>query len=200
MNARAAALVAAAFVLCGCVAVPPPGPTEADRVAFNERILDKSWANSGLPGERPAIDTQAETDSLAWVQAISLCMADSAVANYGWGFNGIDGYTLYGPSGDTVDDPDKQLAFYGCIAAHSYVDAYADVRTPAQLDFIYDYYADWLVPCVLDQGYTFGIVPTRDQFHEYNGQWTPYSAVVPNLTSTEYERLALACGAEIPAL
>jgi len=199
MNARAAALVAAAFVLVGCAAVPPPGPTDADAVDYRQRILERSWQNTGLAGEAPQIDaTVAPTYDLA-MQAVSTCVSSAVSGGFSWGFGPADGFELMGASGGDLDDPAVQRAFYLCVAATTYPPDLSDVLTSAQLDYIYDYLAEWLVPCIITEGYRIEAVPTRDEFHDLYGQWSPYASVTPSVPQRDYERLAAACGPEVPA-
>jgi hypothetical protein len=200
MNARAAALVAAALVLSGCVATPPPGPTEVDLAAFQARMLELSWSNSGLSGEPPSVDPQPQSSVNDSVMAVGQCMEHAGVGGQSWEFSSSRGYMLYGPAEGPAGDPVVQLAFYTCVAAYGFVHTADEVRTPAQLDFIYDYFADWLVPCILDQGYALSEVPSRAEFHEIYGVWSPYWSISPSLTTRPLEELIAVCGPEMPEL
>lgn len=60
----------------------------------------------------------------------------------------------------------------------------------AQLDYLYDYYQDTLVPCLQLQGLDVGFAPSRSEFASVAGwvSWDPYSelgAAVPPSRSAE---------------
>jgi hypothetical protein len=205
MTARAAAFIAAAFVLCGgflsgCVAVPPPGPSAAQRDAYRAETLRLTWANTGLTGEPPAVDEQQVETDIDWVQAVAQCLTDNGVASAGWSYGSGQGYSLAESPGVDLDDDAVQLSFYTCAAAFDPPQTFDAVLSDAQLDFIYDYYQDWLIPCVIMQGYHFTDVPTRTEFKVIAGQWSPFYSVDISISGADYEELERLCGAERPQL
>lgn len=194
-----AALVA--LSLSGCVAEPPPGPSDAEVAAMREHELDQTWARTGLAGDRPAVEAGSPVDSEAWGQAIYDCVQQRGFVMQAMEWSTDSGAAVATNSGDTVDDPELQRAFYECVAATPRAFDERDlVLTDAQLDYIYDYYETWLVPCVILQGYRFTDVPTRVEFHSLAGQWSPFYSVDISISGADYEQLERACGAEQPVL
>jgi hypothetical protein len=209
MTARAAAFIAAAFVLCGgflsgCVAVPPPQPSDDDAIAaFNESMLSMTWQNTGLDTitERPRFQQGPALEQSPWLDATFACMTEQGLGNYGLGFSPGSGFELYGPDSSTAQDPSDLLAFYTCVAANALVpDEGFSALSDEQLDYIYDYYQDWLVPCVIMQGYHFTDVPSRIEFRALGGQWRPFYSVDISISGADYEELERLCGAERPQL
>lgn len=203
MFARAAALVAAAFVLCGCVAVAPAGPTATEVAGYNERILRSTWINTGISEifSQPQVEQGTALVIDDWFTAVFSCMTASGYDGYSIGYSYGSGATVGSSSGEVVTDAAVQLAFYRCAAANPVdVVASGELLSPAQIDYVYDYYQEWVVPCMIAEGLTVRDPPTRQDFHELYGQWSPYWSVHNTIGGTEVEDLQLVCGADRPAL
>jgi len=199
MPARLAALVAMALLLAGCVAVPPPGPSEAEIAEYNAELLDLTWAATGLEGvvDRPATGSGRPLQSAAWFDATFACMSAQGIGNLAITSSSESGFELYG----AWTDADDQLAFYRCAAANPIDPAGSlEVLTDDQLDYIYDYYLQSLVPCMVLNGFAPTSAPTRVEFHALAGQWSPYYSVDVGLGRVQYEEIESICGAERPLL
>ena len=198
---RIAVAVVGVLALAGCVVVPPPGPTDAAVAEYNAVMLDKSWANTGLDGavQRPAAGSGAPLPRLEWFDATFACMANSGIGGLSVGYTSADGYTLYGNNGPTDFEPNQQLAFYRCAAEHP-VNPEAELLTDDQLNYIYDYYLQALVPCMVLNGFPPSTAPTRVEFFALAGQWSPYYSVDVGLSGIQYEEIEQTCGPERPQL
>jgi len=203
MIARAAAIVAAALALSACVAVPPPGPTAEQVADYNDDILRATWITTGLSEvfPRPEV-TQGDTlDIDDWLITMSECMTANGYAEYAMGYNPRTGFVLYGPSGGGLATAAMQLSFYRCAAAHPVeVVSNHQLLSPAQIDYVYDYYQQWVVPCLIAEGVMVRDPPTRQGFHEVYGQWSPYGGVHNSIGGSEVDDLQRICGADRPAL
>jgi len=200
MRVRMAVVALVALTLSGCVAVPPPGPSAGAIADHRAEILEKTWANTGLSGDAPTATPRTPSTEMEWVEAITGCLTDNGVAASGWSFGSDEGYALLSESGGDVDDPAAQRVFYVCVASIAAPRETDDVLSDEQLDYIYDYYQEWLVPCVIMQGYRLSAVPTRTEFKALGGEWRPFYSVDISISGADYEELERLCGAERPQL
>ena len=177
----------------------PPGPTEDEIAAYAQVTLDRTWVSTGLDGtvDRPVVQSGATLGQGDWFTAMFACMQQEGYLDVGIGTSSEAGAALYDSSGLSIDDPVAQLAFYKCAAAHPIeLSSEYVVMSEKQLDYIYDYYASWLVPCVVDHGYLPRGIPSRSSFHESQGLWSPYN--VERLTERDRVALVDACGSDQP--
>jgi hypothetical protein len=64
----------------------------------------------------------------------------------------------------------------------------------AQADYLYDYFATWLVPCLDAHGYRFTeTVPTRAQFVAGAAAWNPTNSVISIITESDRSELFATC-------
>ena len=97
-------------------------------------------------------------------------MAASGVVN--WGYDATEGLFIPGDSATTSE----QLQFYWCFEKYPTV----DLLTRAQIDFIYDYYVRWLIPCLESNGYNVMNAPSRRAFRDADPsieRWNPYRSL-----------------------
>lgn len=203
MGARLAALMAGALLLSGCVPIaqPPAGPDDSEMAAINERMLDATWRITGLTGGPPAVEAGPATGANEWGQVVFSCMQQAGFTIQGFEYSLEGGAALGATSGDAVNDSPTQRAFYVCVAENPYAsDRRDEVLSNEQLDYIYDYYLSWVVPCMVMNGFTPSSAPSREEFHTVAGQWSPYYSVDVGLSSVQYEHLEALCGAERPSL
>ena len=196
MIVRAASILlvgAVTFALAGCVTPrePPPSLSAEDLELATEQRIDLAWAHTGLEGtvERPDVVPTAERtfDDLA------TCIADLGVVEWSMsdspqevGLDAISGL-------NTVE---VQLGMYECFALHP-VATMSDVvpLTRDQLDYLYDYYSTWLIPCLASKSIPVTQAPTREEFRTPIWQgWSPYSAAISITTPDEYDAIVSACG------
>jgi hypothetical protein len=162
--------------------------------------LDRQWAFTGLDGVMPrpevAVEEIGTVDGFS--EHLSGCMAEAGFDSWGSGPYGLDMSTV-NPDG-AQSTPEQQYSYYGCVARFPNIDPLTD----EQLDFVYDYYQRWLVPCLETEGQQLRDVPTRAQFHEYravNGWlWGPYSAMVEYPQGAELDALLVKCKPTLPGM
>ena len=174
-------VLAAAVVLTGCATarVVPPGPSGVETARYLQVRIDLAWKNSGLEGivERPAVSPVVRPVDTSGVDLMSQCLVDSGSDGFGWS-DGLDGVEIISIDGK---DPTTQmkLDFYSCFAANpTALGASTPMLSGAQLDFLYDYYQQLVVPCLAAFGITSLDVPTRESYRtDPFGYWTPYEAM-----------------------
>lgn len=184
-------MVALAVTACMPTRATPPGPTDEETAAVIATRIDQAWANTGLDGvvDRPSV--QRETKPATFDQ-LAECIAAEGVS--GWGLS--DGPT--GPAlsvvGGATDD--ELSSFYWCFARFPTDTAIGTVRlTDDQLDYLYDYYASWVMPCLALKSIVVSSVPTRKQFVTAGwSNWNPYDYAESLRSEHEYNEAVRACG------
>ena len=198
MRYRVAVAFALLLALTGCVGTRevPPGPTRADLEAATAARIDLAWLNTGLDGivERPAV----ERIPLAHGDDAFARLADCVTALGYVGFmfsDGPQGFEFQSMEGGIELDTQTKLDFYTCFATAPIPVAVArPTLSGAQLDFLYDYYQEIVIPCLENNGVRVDPVPTRDEYSSDRfGTWTPYLATAPGAT-LEYDLAVRLCG------
>lgn len=187
--------------LTGCfVATPPPPPTGEEAYEQYEMMLDRSWQSTGLAGllDRPAVTSVAPVALDGWAEVIRRCMLSRGRDAGDFELDVERGFALTA----TVTS-DVRFDFYLCLAenpASSIGDS--ALLSRAQLDYIYDYYVEWLVPCLQHGGYEVSGAPTRDEFIDAEGAWSPYDEVtVADVADrADFAIVRDRCGPERPSL
>lgn len=164
-------------LLSGCATAYPSTVPAALVEAERQRILDLSWQNLGLaePAPRPTPSVTPLAEDADWVAAWGDCVSSSGTDPQGWGFGSDTGFDF---RGQRDYDDRTLLAFYTCAASLPLVPfAAEELRTPAQVDYLYDYYQSWLVPCLETHGYHVSAVPTNEQFVNGAASWSPLDEI-----------------------
>ena len=203
------ALVIAALVLPNpAVAYLPAaaGPTGEEVQRSNQAFDEATWfalpISQSMP--RPLVARQAALTSADWIEALVDCSFD--VPNVNSMSAGPEG-VVFEPTSAGFDDS-AQLKLYECAVAHPLTggDLGGDeVLAPAQVEYLYDYYVRWVVPCLARNGYQFATVPDRASFIETYGAWSPYSVLkTPDGTDVQTDRLmnlaTATCGIDRPGI
>lgn len=167
---------------CSLAATPPPPPTSDEAQQYYSDMLDATWISTGLSGvmDRPTVAVTTLVPEDQWQDVLVRCMSGKGFALQEIRWTPRSGYLL---ADAPPDDPartasDGQLAFYMCLAANppaTINDGY--FLSPAQLDYVYDYYVSWVVPCLTDHGWDLRNAPTREQFVALQGYWSPYDSM-----------------------
>jgi hypothetical protein len=196
----AAALVLALGVsLSACTSTPelPDGPTQEQIDAALATELDTQWEVSGLEGvfDRPEIIPERIVGANQWGTGLAECLSSSGIDS--WGYDPRSGFTNGEGEGTDVE----KLIYYSCFAKYPSI----DVLSPDQLDFIYDYFAHWLIPCLGMRGYAVEDIPSRRAFietpPEYFGRWNPYNTISSFPQSVEAQtRLIEECPSTVPGI
>jgi hypothetical protein len=193
----------AVLALTGCVVSPPAPPTEEDAQRYYNAMLEKTWVGTGLSGlmDRPRVTAAEPVPARRWTLALVDCMTEKGFVLEGFARNPDSGYRLVGAApllSQTASD--GQLAFYMCLAANppSEIEDQGFLSVP-QLDYVYDYYLTWVVPCLAQHGWNLRSAPTREEFIELEGNWSPYTAIEVDDVG-DFETSAELCGASRPPL
>ena len=195
---RLAAAAASVLALCSCgfSRSEPAGPSDAEIEAAVQAKLDRQWTLSRLQGivVRPKTAHERVVTPGEWGDRMSECMEDMGIDS--WGYNSGSGLFIEG----TVPTASDQLAFYQCFARYPTL----DLLSKDQLDYIYDYYAHWLTPCIEANGYNVMNAPTRKAFvgaPRALGRWNPYVTIETYpATLEESSRLHERCPATLPGI
>ena len=196
--AFAAFAAACTLSVAGCALTRdfPAGPTDAQVEATVRARLDRQWGYSGLQGivERPAFEPKPIVTQREWGRLMLACMDRAGVGQ--WGYNEGSGLFTEGSRPSASD----QLAFYWCFAEYPTV----DLLTTEQIDFIYDYYARWLIPCLEMNGYNVMNAPSRDDFAHADPsipRWNPYRSLETYPRTPEsVDDLVARCSPTVPGI
>jgi hypothetical protein len=192
---------AALAVLCGVTGCAlerhaPVGQSVAEVDAAVKARLDRQWELSGLEGlvVRPRFQPRPVLGASQWAPEVGRCMAVSGIMN--WGYDPDEGLFIPGHTPTTSE----QLQFYWCFERYPTV----DLLNRAQIDFIYDYYQRWLIPCLENSGYDVIGAPSRAAFHDTDPsteRWNPYGSL-GRYPATSGARAALAakCSPTVPGI
>jgi hypothetical protein len=197
------ALVAALLVatLAGCVSPTalPDGPSQAELDLSGRKQSDEAWAMSGLAGvqSRPAVEVVAEVARDDWARVIASCMKHAGFEQY----RANSGMLLSREVPAELAN-EHSLALYVCRAQYPLETSRQRLLSSAELDYVYDYYLRFLVPCLGFHGFLVDDVPTREAFLTAGGTgwWTPYSSGQPVTRRVDLTGLDSACPAFPPGI
>lgn len=180
------ALAVCALLLAGCstVAAPPPGMTDAQLDDYYELQSDVMWRNTRLSDDLRPPDAPAQVVTLEQrSELIADCMNTAGFDNY------VNRRGVLVVSTEAQSEEDTQverLAFYSCRSGLRVQELEESLLNPAQIDYLYNYYEQALVPCLAVNGIDVDDAPSRTQFIEQNAGWNPYHSV----TEESWPRLA----------
>ena len=174
---RRVLVAASLLLLVGCSATPAPEPglDAADVDELRDYLIDIYWASTGLSDDlRPPRSSVTVVDGSDRDAAYVKCMNNAGFDNYDAIPGG--GYTIGDASMDDRRD-DELIADYVCGTSFEIDGQFDGVYNDAQLDYLYDYYQQILVPCLQVLDYQVAEVPTRAEFSGNWGGWHPYYSV-----------------------
>jgi hypothetical protein len=184
----AAGSLAAALLLTGCVQSRPlpPTPTDAELAQLNTRVQDIQWQYLGFTPDapRPDVDFVRYVDPDDTAGTYAECMIDA-------------GFPDYDPYATANDDVGQTLALFVCISEYPLEPRYYNLFTTRQLEFLYDYYQEAVIPCLTGAGVDVGEIPTREQFTkplQGGGAylWSPWQGA-SELGQQEFLSISLRC-------
>ena len=200
--------------MTGCVSVREvPAPmSDADLQGYLEDRLDAAWRNTGLEGtvERPESDPSSLVERYREDSpgvGLSECMGEQGIEAYGT--TEENGGPVFLGIGRTAE-PSEQLAWYRCLAAHPSTFSHVEL-SPSELEYLYDYYQEWVIPCLELRGYSVVLVPSREEYITGLGfDWIPYNNLGPGLSGADpyqssvepgfFIELADECGDPFPGM
>ena len=145
---------------CGASSMPSPPPpaTDTERDVALERYYDTRWEElkSIVPGlERPLLDRVEVVADDRWTGFIEMCIGQYAAS--------------------LESDHAFQIALLACQEQYPSQSLFESIKSDAQLDFLYDYYAEFVEPCLVLSGYAISPRPTREEFYLGGGYtWNVY--------------------------
>jgi len=201
MIARTASIALAAVVavsLSACVSpgLPPSGPSDQERAARLIERVDRAWANTGLDGtvSRPAIELASLTPNMG---QFSECLTTQGIEAWEMSEDALGGVTFGGGSTSSTE----QLAFFTCYAQHPFELTMGAELSLAQLDYLYDYYRSWVIPCLALESITVSAVPSRAEFLGSPWQpWNPYGSSEQIRSEHDYNEAVRHCGRRLADL
>jgi len=180
-------LLTLAIALTGCASQPTDNA--ADVSLHVQRRLDTAF-NPGPGGiDRPAAEPVRFALPNGWANLMRRCMNDAGFSQVN--YDREDGFT-------NVDDTGEgALAWYHCTQRlPEYDTVFADF-TDAQLDTLYDYYVEVLVPCAGAAGATVTELPSRGEFIDGGegqaGWWHPFLSVELPPSTADVDLLFAKC-------
>jgi hypothetical protein len=190
--------------MCGCVhsIEVPIGQSEQEAAQAAAELLDATWRGTGLDDAlRPELPVFPAAHSNTWFDDIAACMLEVGIV-----LNGISGPDArgYTPIFEGQQDIDYtvRLHWYECFA-HDPLDPFAGSgsATPAEREYLYDYYQRWVIPCLVMHGYSLKVIPSRDEFMASQSlHWNPYWSLTEYPEHAQYGSLQAQCGPEFGAL
>jgi hypothetical protein len=179
---RAGVALALILALTGCstVAAPAPGLSADEKDAVRRQQTEGLWAATGLnPDHRPASPPVTVVSVQDWAPAYVACMNAA----------GLDNYTVAPEGGVRIVDLElaaertalERLSDYLCRMSFEVEGQFDHRYNGAQIDYLYDYFRESLVPCLAVEGFEVSSVPTRGEFARGIGSWHPYLALRDDL-------------------
>jgi hypothetical protein len=179
------------IALAGCTptrSVPPQASgSELQQLVDDERALFRQWYLYlvNAPPDPPVIPVERVIAPSETQAVYGSCM-DAA------------GYPNYGEPGATVaveQSTDGQLALYICVSQFPVEPSAFGIFSRDQLDYLYDYYQQSLIPCLAASGHDVIDIPVRAEFLRRDPAqlyaWSPYGELTglsPKLLTSLAER------------
>ena len=171
----AAAAIALALSGCATVTTPRAGLTAAQLDDYYQLRADLDWRRTGLPDElRPPPPTVHVVNGDQWATVLADCMNSAGYDNYSDEGGGFGSFYVE----RTAEEEQVEVAtLFGCRSAVRLEGQDDFLFNPAQVDYLYEYFQDVLVPCLAVNEVEVMEVPTRAEFVESNAGWNPYFSV-----------------------
>jgi hypothetical protein len=201
------ALMAAALAFTGCAAQPPkapPGPNDQQVASMMQDWAKKETANYQA-------DLALMVDNFGfvrfvkpgeWSTVMTECVRDLGGSRF-----------LYGPGNQAslpaLSAPEAKYTYAAnaeCSVEYPMSSMRTRLRTPEQLDFIYDYYQAELIPCLRSAGFQVNHVPGSDEYRELSNDgitaWDPYGSLSkgPDQSAVSIAALKARCPALPPGI
>lgn len=134
-------------------------------------VQDLQWQGLGFSPDspRPTVEFEAYTDPDDTNRVYTDCMVAA-------GYEDWDQQS-YGSLGEPPIA--ERLDLYTCLSRFPVHPSFYGLYAPGQLEAMYDYYQDTLVPCMEASGVSVRAVPTREDFvgkpPVLGGTWNPYA-------------------------
>lgn len=170
----AAAVAAVCLLMAGCVPVrevPAGGLSDDEVQLLLARNIDGVWMGMGLDdAKRPPDPAVVFIDQDQWAPSMASCMTDQGFTGYVGDESGLQ-------VGNYVEREDESIAWYLCQATYQHDPNEYGGLNGRQLEYMYDYNRDILVPCLEAHGVDVGTPPDREAAVTVGGDsagWNPY--------------------------
>ena len=197
VGAACAVLVAGA--LAGCTPPPPrvAGPSQDQVDQYTEQQLASVWGSITVPHDldRPTVAPVRTISNDEYDEVVDECLRSFSDR----GYRNLPGYRRISqePQSERVAMLEG-VSWYVCMAMYPFDAASSGLLSRAQLDYLYDYYRRWVVPCLVLSGHDPGSIPVRETFVA-NGMagnfWSPLDTLWSDagFNEDEYESLNARC-------
>lgn len=182
---RALAALAAMLALAGCTTVPVGEPrsglSDAEEQLYAQSFA-LEWAGIEVPGA-PAVSVVSYVPPAGWGTVIAGCMNAAGYEDYS--------ATRSGLSYSARESDAESLALYTCIGQYPVRGDFSAYANKAQLEYLYDYFRDSLIPCLAREGYLVpGTAPSKESFTAVTvlPRWNPYGALIDRPPADVRER------------
>lgn len=169
-----AVLGIACLLLAGCVPVrevPTGGLSDTEVRMLLDRSIDNIWSSMALDdAKRPPDPAIVFIDQDDWAPTMASCMTDQGFVGYVGDESGLQ-------LGNYSEREAESIAWYLCqVTYQSDPNDYGGLNG-RQLEYMYDYNRDVLVPCLEAHGVEVGTPPDREAAVTVGGDsagWNPY--------------------------
>lgn len=187
---RMVAGLTAALLLSGCVtsSPPPAGLSDGDRFDFALQEQELQWLLADLPGERPLVSPMLVSED-RYGSLLNDCLEDRGLGQVMVFAGGV----LSLPQAPLT--PEQRLSLYLCSARYVLSPDESGYLSTEERERVYDYYSDWLVPCIGAHGYPVPLSQSRGEFAATPGflDWNPYWALENRVPSESLSALEERC-------
>lgn len=178
-------VIAAMLALAGCAAAPIAEPrsglSDAEELLYAQSFA-LEWAGIDVP-EAPAVPVVAYVPPAGWGTVVAGCMNAAGYADYS--------ATRSGMTYPSRESDAEALTLYTCIGRFPVRGDFSAYANTEQLEYLYDYFHDSLIPCLAAEGYLVpGTAPSREEFTELTvlPRWNPYNAMLQSPPADVRER------------
>jgi hypothetical protein len=191
-------IAVAITALAGCSAPPPePRPATAEEIEALRVQQARDWWESFAEGAAmPEVEVIEELPPDEAYERSVQCFNDAAIPGVTMT---VDGGWTYGGRGG-LGDPLAQVVqaqWFVCNEQYPMAMDAAYVKSPSELEWIYDFYVERYRPCLTSLGYTFVDFPPRERFVVKTAgyvSWVPHDySVSPMPTQSGWDVIAARC-------
>ena len=182
--------VVALLLLSGCVTSPrPDGLTPSQQRQFDAMVQEQQWDYSDITDRERPVVRPVEVAPNDVARQIYDCLVDAGLGEgYALDENGLVGTVQF-------DSSDDRTAFYICSVSFTPPARYWGYLSTDELNATYDYFQDWLIPCLEAHDYHLPLAPLRDDVASAPGylSWDPYTELGARITDDAVAALQDEC-------
>ena len=175
-----AGLAAVALAACASPTQPPPPVPNEHQLESLMSVwpgYEAARINSNAPAALEAVSFEAFVPDDRWTSVMTSCTAEYGVTDITYHSD----HTSTAEPTTTARQWGRDFANGACTIRFPPASVKKRLKTVAQLDYIYGYYANDLVPCMASEGFVVKGMPDRARFKviSRNGLtlWSPYASL-----------------------